>query len=100
MLTLQHSSLLSSTQPSVSQTPCSNTRVCNSHFPGGSDDKKSACNAEDQGSVPGLGRSPGEGNSNPLQYSCLENPHGQRNLVGYSSWGQKESNSLTVSLTV
>ena len=73
MLTLQHSSLLSSTQPSVSQTPCSNTRVCNSHFPGGSDGKKSACNAEDQGSVPGLGRSPGEGNSNPLQYSCLEN---------------------------
>ena len=39
----------------------------------GSDGKKSACNAEDQGSVPGLGRSPGEGNSNPLQYSCLEN---------------------------
>ena len=34
------------------------------------------------GSVPGLGRSPGEGNGNPLQYSCLENPHGQRSLVG------------------
>ena len=40
---------------------------------GGSDGKESACNAEDQGSIPGLGRSPGEGNVNPLQYSCLEN---------------------------
>ena len=36
--------------------------------------KESACNAEDPGSTPGLGRSPGEGNGNPLQYSCLENP--------------------------
>ena len=43
-------------------------------FPGGSDNKASACNAGDLGSIPGLGRSPGEGNSNPLQYSCLENP--------------------------
>ena len=43
-------------------------------FPGGSDGKASACNAGDPGSVPGLGRSPGEGNGNPLQYSCLENP--------------------------
>ena len=42
-------------------------------FPGGSDGKASACNVEDLGSVLGLGRSPGEGNSNPLQYSCLEN---------------------------
>ena len=41
---------------------------------GGSDDKVSAYNAGDPGSVPGLGRSPGEGNGNPLQYSCLENP--------------------------
>ena len=39
---------------------------------------------------PGLGRSPGEGNGNPLQYSCLENPHGQRSLVGYSPWDHKE----------
>ena len=45
-----------------------------SFFPGGSDGKESACNAGDPGSVPGLGRSPGEGNGNPLQYSCLENP--------------------------
>ena len=42
-------------------------------FPGGSDSKESACNVGDPGSVPGLGRSPGEGNGNPLQYSCLEN---------------------------
>ena len=42
-------------------------------FPGGSDGKASACNAGDPGSIPGLGRSPGEGNGNPLQYSCLEN---------------------------
>ena len=43
-------------------------------FPGGSDGKESACNAGDLGSIPGSGRSPGEGNGNPLQYSCLENP--------------------------
>ena len=42
-------------------------------FPGGSDDKEFACDAGDTGSVPGLGRSPGEGNGNTLQYSCLEN---------------------------
>ena len=43
-------------------------------FPGGSDSKDSACNAGDLGSIPALGRSPGEGNGYPLQYSCLENP--------------------------
>ena len=43
-------------------------------FPGGSEVKASACNAGDPGSIPRLGRSPGEGNGNPLQYSCLENP--------------------------
>ena len=42
-------------------------------FPGGSDGKESACNAADLGLIPGLGRSPEEGNGNPLQYSCLEN---------------------------
>ena len=41
-------------------------------FPGGSDDKESACNAGDRALIPGSGRSPGEGNGNPLQYSCLE----------------------------
>ena len=43
-------------------------------FPGGSDDKASACNAGDLGLIPESGRSPGEGNGNPLQYSGLENP--------------------------
>ena len=89
--------------------------------------KESACNAEDPGSIPGSGRSSGEGigyplqcswaslvvknqpamqetwmnpwvgrcpevgHGNPLQYSCLENPHGQRSLLGPSPWGHKES---------
>ena len=43
-------------------------------FPGGSDGKVSAYNGGEPGSIPGLGRSPGEGNGNPPQYSCLENP--------------------------
>jgi len=43
-------------------------------FPGGSDCKESVCNAGDSGSISGLGKSPGEGNGYPLQYSCLENP--------------------------
>ena len=59
--------------------------------PGGSDSKESACNVGDLGSIPGLGRSPGGGHGNPLQYCCLENPHGQRSLAGYSPWGCKES---------
>ena len=42
-------------------------------FPGGSDGQESVCNAGDLSSIPGLGRSPGEGNGNPFQYSCLEN---------------------------
>ena len=58
-------------------------------FPGGSDGRASACNARDPGSIPGLGRSPGGGNGNPLQYSCLENFQGLRSLVGYSPWGHK-----------
>ena len=45
-----------------------------SGFPGGSDGKMSTCNAGGPGSIPGSGRSPGEGNGNPFQYSCLENP--------------------------
>ena len=55
--------------------------------PGGSDSKESACNAGDLGSILGLGRSLGGGHGNPLQYSCLENPHGQRSLAGYSPGG-------------
>jgi len=47
-------------------------------FPGGSDSRESACNLGDLGLIPGLGRSPGGWDGNPLQYSCLGNPHGQR----------------------
>ena len=53
-------------------------------FPGGSDGKESAHNVGDLGSISGLGISPGGGHGNLLQYSCLENPHGQRSLVGYT----------------
>ena len=60
-------------------------------FPGGSDSKESACNAGDLGLIPGLGRSPGEGNGNPLQYSCLGKSRGRRSPEGYSPWGHKES---------
>ena len=55
-------------------------------FPGGSDGKESACNARDPGSIPGWGISPGEGNDNPLQYSCLENP-----MDRGAWWARKES---------
>ena len=65
--------------------------VLSGTFPGSSDDKESARNVGDLGSDPGLGRSPGGGHGNPLQYSCLENSHGQRSLAGYRSWGHKES---------
>ena len=80
-----------------------NTQICHftkegspSHWrmvlgvPGGSDGRESACNTWDLGSVPGLGGSPGGGHANPLHYSCLKNPHGQRSLAGYSPWGCKE----------
>ena len=53
---------------------------------GGSDSKASTYNVGDLGSIPGSGRSPGEGIGNPLQYSCLEKSHGQRGLVGYSPY--------------
>ena len=70
-------------------------------FPGGSAGKESALRVPQWGrpgfdpwvgKIPGLGRSPGGRHGSPLQYSCLENPHGQRSLVGYSPWGHKESN--------
>ena len=59
-------------------------RVGSSSFPGGSAGKESACNAGDLGSIPGLGRSPGEENRYSLQYSGLENS------MDYSPWGRKE----------
>ena len=63
-------------------------------FPGGTVVKNLRANAEnsrDTGSIPGLRRSPGVGNGNPLQYSGLEKSHGQRHTVGYSPWGRQES---------
>ena len=63
-------------------------------FPGESDSKESACNSGDLGSILGLGTSAGGGHGNPLQYYCLENPHGQRSLVGYSPQGHKESDAI------
>ena len=71
-------------------------------FPGGSDSKESACNVGDPGSIPGSGRSPGEGNGNPLQQSWLENPIDRDCLAGYSPWGCKESDTtewLSLSIT-
>ena len=56
--------------------------------------KKSTCYAGYWGSIPESGRSPGEGNGYPLQCSCLENPHGQRNLAGCSPWGHKEPDMI------
>ena len=58
-------------------------------FPGGAEVKASACNVGDLGLIPGSGRSPGEGNGNPLQYSCLENPWTEE-LGGLESTGRKE----------
>ena len=59
-------------------------------FPGGSDGK--ACNAGDPGLISGSGRTLGEEDDYPLQYSCLENPM-ERGAVGYSPWGRKESDT-------
>ena len=52
----------------------------------------SACNEGDLGSIPGLERAPGEWHGYPIQCSCLECPHGQRSLPGYSPWDRKELN--------
>ena len=63
------------------------------YIPSGSVGKESAYNAGDLSSIPGLGRSPGVRNGNPLQYPCLEISLGQRSLAGYSPWGFKESDT-------
>ena len=60
-------------------------------FPGGSDCKESTCNAGDLGSIPGLGRSPGGGHGNPLQYSCLENSRDRGAWQAIDHGGLKES---------
>ena len=62
-------------------------------FPGGSAGKESTCNAGDLGLIPGLGRSPGEGTSYPLQDSCPEKPMDRGILEGCTSWGHKESDT-------
>ena len=62
-------------------------------LPGGSAGEESACHVGDLGSIPGLGRLPGEKHGNPLQYSCLGSPHGQRSLAGYSPWGHRQSDT-------
>ena len=62
-------------------------------FPSSSDGKESACNAGDPGWIPGLRSPPGAGIGYRLQYSCLENPHGQRSLEGFSPRGHKESDT-------
>ena len=59
-------------------------------FPGDSDGKESTCNVGELDSIPGLGTSPVGGHGSPLQYSCLENPHGQRSLASCSPWDHKE----------
>ena len=63
---------------------------CLHGFSGDSDGKESTCNVGDLSLIPRLGRSPGGGHSNPLQYSFLENPYGQRSLAGYSPGGRRE----------
>ena len=62
-------------------------------FTGGADGKASVYNSRDLGLIPGLGRSPGEGNGNPLQELLPGESHGQRSLVGYSPRGRKESDT-------
>ena len=70
----------------------------NGGFSGGSDGKEPSSNAEDirdMGLIPGSGRSPGEGNGNPPQYSCLENPMDRGAWwATYSSWGRKELDTI------
>ena len=69
-------------------------------FPGGSDSKESARNVGDLGSISELGRYPREGHVNLLEYSCLENPHGQRSLAGYSPWNSPGQNTGVGSLSL
>ena len=72
----------------------------NTNFSGDSDGKASAYNVGDPDSVPGWGRSPGEGNVNPLQYSCLENPMDGGAWWATSPRGCKESVTTSLSLSI
>ena len=79
--------------PGASERPCYISQWPHQPlgFPGGSDGKEFTCNEGDLDLIPGLGRSPGRGHGNPLKYSCLENPRGQRSLEGYSPRCCKET---------
>ena len=94
---LQYSGLENSMDSIVYGVAKSQIRLSNFHvldFSGGSDGKESACNVGDWSLIPGSGRSPGEGDGNPLQYSCLPGEsHGPRSLAGYSLLGRKESDT-------
>ena len=68
-------------------------------LPGGASGKQPACQCRIRKcSISGSGRSPGEGNGNPLQYSCLEKSHGQRSLAGYTPWDCKELDTIEATL--
>ena len=73
-LTLHHTSYSDHSRLPTRVHLCSKATGIHQGFPGGSNGKESACNAGDPGSIPGSGRSPGEGNGNPLEFSCLGNP--------------------------
>ena len=75
--------------------PSKNTRVGCISFPGGSDSKKSACNAGELGSIPGSGRSPVERNGYPLQYSCLESPMNRGAWQAIVHWVTKRWTKLS-----
>ena len=68
-------------------------------FPGSSASEESTCNAGDLGLIPELGRSPGGGHGHPLPYACLENPHGQRSLAGFSPQDGRDSDTTEWSST-
>ena len=63
--------------------------IMKTSLPGGSYDQESTCIVRDLDLIPGLGRSAGGERGSPLQYSCLEDPHGQRSLAGYSPRGRR-----------
>ena len=75
--------------PASSPAPTQGTWILYQGSPGGSDSKESPSNAGDLGSIPGLGRSLGEGHGNALLYSCLENPNGQRSLASHGPGGRR-----------
>ena len=74
----------------ISSSICLSLYDLSEGSPGGSDGKESTRNEGDMGLIPGSGRSPGEGNGNPLQYSCLEKPIGRATWLGYSPWDHRE----------